>query len=305
MDQIAIIVLNWKQPQLTTNTVDSLLKITKKKFSYHIFIIDNKSPDNSFVLLEKEYKKNSHVSVLQTTENLGYVGGNNFGIEHALKQAYDYILLINNDVLVDRNFLSDLYHASTTKNFAITGPKIYFAPGFEFHKNRYKKSELGSVIWSAGGHMDWNNIIGSNIGIDSVDNNQYDSVLLNPDFLSGCCLLINTTVFRKIGLLDPSYFMYLEDVDFCQRAKTHGFSIAYIPKARIWHINAGSSSSGSSLHDYFLTRNRLIFASRYANLRPKIAVFRESLKYLLSNNRNKRTAVIDYFTHNWGKGSWQ
>lgn len=304
MDQIAIIVLNWKQPKLTIETVKSLLKIKSTDFDYQIIIVDNNSPDNSFDLLEKSFSKNSKVTVKQTASNLGYVGGNNFGIEFALKKKFDFILLINNDVLVDKNFLAELHHASLTGNYGIAGPKIYFAPGHEFHKNRYKKSDLGKVIWSAGGHMDWNNIIGSNIGVDEVDKNQHNATLINPDFLSGCCLLIKSSVFKKIGLLDSNYFMYLEDVDFCQRAKSNGFTLAYIPKSVIWHINAGSSSSGSSLQDYFITRNRLIFANRYTSLRTKLALFRESLRHLFSNNSHKKQAVIDFYTHNWGKGSW-
>ncbi len=304
MDQIAIVVLNWKKPQLTIDTVNSLLQVTTKTFHYQIILVDNHSPDNSLQLFKQTYSDNKLVTILQTPSNQGYVGGNNFGIEYSLKHKYTFTLLINNDVIVDPDFLIHLYLQSRKNNYHLLGPKIYFAPGFEFHKTRYHPNQLGKVIWSAGGQMDWNNILGSNIGIDQVDTGQFDQILENPDFLSGCCLLIKNSVFQKIGLLDPVYFMYLEDVDFCQKAKINNFKLAYIPKSVIWHINAGSSASGSSLFDYFITRNRLIFASRYARPKTKFALTREALKFVFSSNSWKRKAVFDYYFHNWGRGSW-
>ncbi len=304
MDSIAIIVLNWKQPKLTIQTVNSISKIVNTDFNYQIIIVDNNSPDNSLQAFKSKFGKNPKIKLLQTKSNLGYVGGNNFGIKHALKNKFDYVLLINNDVLVEKYFLQNLLSASKKHQLSISGPKIYFAPGFEFHKERYQKEDVGNVIWSAGGKMDWQNILGSNIGVDKVDKGQYDKILVNPDFLSGCCFLIKSHVFQKIGLLDSNYFMYLEDVDFCQKALKNNFKIGFVPDSIIWHINSGSSGSGSSLHDYFITRNRLIFASRYASKRTKFALFRESINFIFGTNQWKRKAVFDYYLRKWGKGSW-
>lgn len=306
MINIGIVVLNWKQPQLTIETVDSILGINHKHFNYHIFITDNNSPDDSVNRFIQKYKKNKNITVLQTKNNLGYAGGNNFAIKKIIKKNFDYILLSNNDVLFEQNFLEKLIKISQEQNFSITGPKIYFAPGHEFHKDRYSKNELGKVLWSAGGKIDWNNIIGDNIGVDEVDIGQYDQINTNVDFISGCVMLIKTQIFKKIGVFDEKYFMYLEDADFCQRAKKKGFKIAYVPQSKVWHLNAGSSSSGSFLHDYFLTRNRLLFAFKYAKKRTKFAVFRESIKLLLkSPSVWQKKAVIDFYFKNFGKGSWK
>ncbi|MFA5532831.1 MAG: glycosyltransferase, partial [Candidatus Shapirobacteria bacterium] len=122
-----------------------------------------------------------------------------------------------------------------------------------------------------------------------------------------CCLLISSKVFKKIGLLDEKFFMYLEDVDFCQRAKQAGFKLAYIPKSKIWHVNSGSSKSGGDLHDYFITRNRLLFGFRYAKAKTKFALFRESIRFLISPSTSswKKKAVIDFYFKKLGKGSWK
>lgn len=302
MKKIAIIVLNWKQPKLTIATISSLLKINHPSFIYKIILIDNGSPDDSLKIFNEKYKNDKLIKILDTKANLGYVG-NNFGINYALKNDFDFIVLLNNDVLVDPNFLEELLKESNT--YDILGPKIYFAPGFEFHKNRYQKKDLGKVIWSMGGLMDWNNIYGSNISIDKVDNGQFEKINDNVDFISGCCLMASRGVFKTIGLLDKNYFMYLEDVDFCERAKKSNLKLACIPKSIIWHVNSGSSKPGSDLHDYFITRNRIYFAYKYASLRTKVAIFRESIKILFSRSKWKKQAVIDVYKHKMNKGSWQ
>ena len=306
MVKIAIIVLNWNKPDLTINTVDSLLKITHHGFDFQIFLVDNGSSDNSISLFEERFSKQSLVKILQVGSNLGFVGGNNFGIKQSLKLGFDYVLLINNDVSVDPDFLSNLLKAAKDK-YAISAPKIYFSPGCEYHHDRYSKSEIGHVLWFAGGQIDWNNIYGSHIGVDEVDHGQFDKINPNIDFLTGCCLLIQKDVFDQIGLLDEKYFMYLEDADFCQKAKKKGYKIAYIPQSKIWHINAGSSKSGGDLHDYFLTRNRLIFGLRYAKLRTKIALIKESIVQLVSPSTAKwqKNGIIDFYIKKLGKGSWQ
>ena len=303
MKKVALIVLNWKQPKLTIETISSLLEIKHFSFNYEIVLVDNGSPDNSIKIFNKEYKNNKLVRILNTKSNLGYAGGNNFGIDYALKNNFDFIVLLNNDVLVDPNFLEELLKESSS--YDILGPKIYFAPGFEYHKDRYQKNDLGKVIWSMGGQMDWNNIYGSNISIDEVDHGQFGKIKNKVDFISGCCLMASRQVFQKIGKLDEKYFMYLEDVDFCQRAKIANFKMACIPKSIIWHVNSGSTNGPGDLQNYFITRNRIYFAYKYAKLRTKFAIFRESLKILFSKSKWQKQAIIDIYSNKMNKGSWQ
>ncbi|MDD2224580.1 MAG: glycosyltransferase family 2 protein [Candidatus Shapirobacteria bacterium] len=303
MKKIAIIVLNWKQAKLTIETITSVLKIKHDSFDYQIILVDNGSSDDSLKIFNQEYKNNKLVKIINTKGNYGYAGGNNFGIDYALKNKFDFLVLLNNDVLVKPNFLEELLKEST--NYDIIGPKIYFAPGFEYHKDRYQKKDLGKVIWSMGGQIDWNNIYGSNISIDEVDNDQFNKIINNVDFISGCCLMASRQVFQKIGKLDENYFMYFEDVDFCQRAKNAGFKMACIPKSIIWHLNSGSTNGPGNLQNYFITRNRIYFAYKYAKTRTKFAIFRESLKILFSKSRWQKQAIIDIYSNKMNKGSWK
>ena len=305
MIKIAIIVLNWNQPQLTLDTIDSLKKIKSISFKHKIFLIDNNSTDNSFQIFQKNFKSNPAIEIIKNNKNLGYVG-NNVGIKKAIKDKFDYIVLLNNDVLVDPNFLEELYQGAVS-GYDIVGPKIYFAPGFEYHQDWYSKKDIGNIIWSAGGQIDWNNVYGSNIGVDQVDQGQFDKNNDQVDFLTGCCLMVNTKVFKKIGYLDEKYFMYLEDLDFCQKAKNANFKLSYIYKSKIWHVNSGSSKSGGNLHDYFITRNRLYFGVKNASFKTKFALIRESIKQLISSKSSswKKKGIIDFYLQKLNKGSWQ
>jgi len=305
MTKIAIVVLNWNQPKLTIDTINSVLKIKSSNFKYKLYLVDNNSSDNSFSLFQNEFATNPKIEIIQTGSNLGYVG-NNIGIKKALKQKYDFILLLNNDVLVDPDFLEELLKGANL-GYNLVGPKIYFAPGYEYHPDWYSPKEIGNVIWSAGGQIDWNNIYGSNIGVDQVDKGQLDSINDKVDFLTGCCLLIKSNVFKKVGLLNEKYFMYLEDMEFCHRAKNENIKMAYIFKSKIWHVNSGSSKSGGDLHDYFITRNRLIFGFKYARLKTKLALVKESILQLISSKSSKwkKRGIIDFYIKKYHKGSWQ
>lgn len=305
MTQIALVIINWNKPEMTIDTVKSILKIDSHGFKYKIFLVDNGSSDKSIDIFHQEFSANQNIKLIETHSNLGFAGGNNVAIKHILKENFDQILLINNDVIVDPDFLKNL--TKYVDKYQIVAPKIYFAPGYEYHAQRYKSKEKGHVIWFAGGKMDWNNIYGSHIGVDEVDHGQWDQINDQVDFLTGCCLLINRQVFEKIGFLSEKYFMYLEDADFCHRAKLAGFKMAYIPESKIWHINSGSSKSGGDLHNYFLTRNRLLFGFYYGRLRTKLALLKESLFQLFNPAISKwqKIGIKDFYFQKFNKGSWQ
>lgn len=305
LPKVGIIVVNWNQPALTVSTIKSIQNVNSPNFCYQILLVDNGSTDNSLEVFKREFDQS--IIIIKSPKNLGYVGGFNLGIKETRQYHPDYFLLANNDITVDKNFLKNLVtFAQKNSQIGIIGPKIYFSPGHEYYHDRYQPNQKGKIIWSYGGKIDWNNIIGSNIGIDEYDHGQYHNINHDLDFVSGCVLLIKAEVFNKIGLLDNQYFMYLEDADLCQRAKSNGFKLAVIPNSIVWHLNAQSSGTGSGLHDYFLTRNRLLFASRYASLRTKAAIFRESVKILFgSKSKWQKTGVIDFYLQKFNRGSWQ
>jgi GT2 family glycosyltransferase len=302
MKKIAIVMINYNGQKDTVDCLESILKIRKDGFRIETIIVDN-YPENRIDIDEKKYKEIS-LKIIFNPINSGFSGGNNVGIKHALKENADYVLLLNNDTLVKSNFLEELFNfAESTPQAGLIVPKIYFAKGFEFHKDRYKSEELGKVFWYAGGNMDWANVIGHHRGVDEVDQGQYDNIE-TTDFASGCCVLIRSEVFKKIGFLDEDYFLYYEDSDFSERAKKAGFRIYYLPTSVIWHKNAGSTGgSGSKLQDYYITRNRLLFGNRFAPLRSKLALNREGLSLIAKGREWQKWGAKDYYLRKFGKST--
>ena len=297
MRKVFVVILNWNGKQDTIECLESVKKLGLGNWEMGIIVVDNASTDGSVEELEKRYKE---IKILRNEKNLGYAEGNNVGIRWALKEGAEYILLLNNDTLVDKNLVSELLRAMEKgKKIGIVGPKIYFAPGFEYHHDRYQIGEKGRVIWYAGGKVDWQNVYASHRGVDEVDHGQFDEED-ETDFVSGCAMMVKREVFGRIGLFNPKYFLYFEDNDLCQRAKKEGYKIFYVPKALLWHKNASSSEKpGSKIHEYYQTRNRFLFGLSYAPWRSKIALFRESLKFLIEDGI-RRKATIDFCLGRFG-----
>src|SRR3989344_7915845 len=224
--KVTIIILNWNRLKDTLECLESLKEMSLRDCRLSVLVVDNASSDNSVTEINKFLNSKSNNNnkkitwkLIKTDENLGFAGGNNFGISYSLEESPDYLILLNNDTLVDKNTLNGLLDAAKDDpDAAIISPKIYFAKGFEFHKNRYKKNELGKVIWYAGGIIDWNDIYGNNNGVDEVDNGQFNKTT-DTDFATGACMLLNCVAIRKVGMFDEKYFMYFEDVDLSQRMK--------------------------------------------------------------------------------------
>lgn len=297
MPKLCTVILEYNNPKMTLETLKSLYKVKlPSNLKHQVILIDNSPvPDGTLKKTLKEFK---NLKYIVTHKNTGFAAGNNIGIKLGLKQKHDYFLLLNNDVKVHPNFLVELFN--TQADLAV--PKIYFAKGYEYHKDKYKQSQLGKVIWYAGGEFDWNNIYSKHFGMDEVDTGQFNQSK-SVELANFCCILIKKSVFDLIGLLDESYFLYWEDADFSVKAKKAGFDLIYQPKAKIWHKSSGSSGSGSSLHDYYLTRNRLLFGFKYASLKTKLALIRESFKLLLTGRTSQKKGIIDYYLRRLGKGN--
>ncbi|KKR00338.1 MAG: putative glycosyltransferase [Candidatus Woesebacteria bacterium GW2011_GWB1_39_12] len=302
--KVFIVILNWNRPDDTLDCLKSVEKLQITNYKLQIVIVDNASSDDSVKLIRNFIKNRSNVEVVVNKVNIGFVGGNNVGISYSLDQGADYVMVLNNDTVVDKNLLTEFLKASKKYPKAgILSPKIYFAPGFEFHKDRYIKDNLGKVLWYAGGQIDWDNVYGKNRGVDEVDKGQYDKVE-EIDFATGTCMFMSRKALENIGLFDKKYFMYYEDMDLSMRIKKADFKVLYIPSAIVWHKVAQSSGIGSGLNDYFTTRNRLLFGMRYAKLRTRVALYREALRFLLSGRVWQKKGVLNFYLGRFEKGSW-
>jgi len=291
--KIAAIIVNYNGISDTLECIESLEKSSLGGNNLEIYVVDNNSSDGSKLTLGKLTK----IRFIQSEKNVGFSAGNNLAIKQALDREVDIVILINNDTYVDKNLLKKL--AASSDRADIASPKILFAKGYEFHKKRYKKSDLGKIIWYAGGNIDKKNIVGKHIGVDEIDKGQYD-INKTTDYATGACMMIKREVLEKIGYFDEKYFLYLEDMDFCHRANDKGFKIIYEPNGIVWHKNAGSiGGSGSRKQDYYFTKSRLIFSIKHLGLRTTLALLKEIIFKSKSNIRKR--ALLDIMRGNFSE----
>jgi len=303
MKKVAVIILDYKNKTDTLVCIASIGKLLLNDIALSIVLVNN---DTANTYTKDMFPSSFPLKLINNSTNTGYAGGNNTGIEYALSEEVEYILIINNDTIVDPSLITQLLEVlQNNKDVGIVSPKIYFAKGSEFHKNTYTKDELGKVLWYAGGIMDWKNVLGRHRGVDEVDRGQYE-MTEETDFATGCCMMFRAETIKHVGMFDERYFLYYEDSDLNQRMKKKGYKIVYAPKAVLWHKNAGSTGgSGSTLQDYYITRNRLLFGMKYAPLRSKLALLRESIRLLLTGRVWQKIGIKDYYVGRLGKGSYR
>ena len=291
--KLFIIVLNFNGENLTVDCLESLKGIEcKKNCKVTTVVVDNNSQGGSLKIIKKMFPQ---VLLIYNKKNLGWSGGNNVGIKYALRHRADCVLLLNNDVLIAERSVEHLLEVLYSKlEIGIVGPKSYY-------------SEKKKIIADAGGVIKKHRFFGINRGNDEMDIGQYDKVV-PVDFVCGAAMMIKSEVFKKIGLFDDRFFLYYEDADFCQRAKKKGFDSVFVPDSIIYHSVGATGKIGSPLHNYYTTRNHLLFMEKYAPLKIRLKeVFRTPktlLEFWLSKDKNQRYsifAVCDYFFRRFGE----
>lgn len=271
---IYIILVNYNGYMDTKECLESLKKL--KYGNYKIVVVDNASRDSSLELLRNN--PDGYI-LIESSTNLGFAGGNNLGIEYALKAGAQFVLLVNNDTIVDENLLSNMLQTfEKNSKVGVVGGKILL------YDNK-------AIISHAGGYVDMFKFTTVHYGMDKSSFEGDYNIEREVGFVSGCLMLIKREVFEKVGLLPGEYFMYYEDTDFCLRVIAGGYKIYYNPKAEIFH--KVSMSSGGEDSPFFIkwnTRNRIIFMNKYKLKSGK-------LKFLLSLGYVYGTRVIRYFIY--------
>jgi GT2 family glycosyltransferase len=252
------------------SVLEGFISCLKKQESQNFYLIIADLSEN---------KQNINIGNLEATvlhlENKGYAYGVNEGIKKSLSLSIDNFCIINDDVEFENNFTKQLEVAFENHKNSAFGGKIYYAKGFEFHKDKYKDSELGEVIWYAGGEVDWKNAWTKHIGVDEVDDKEKFETTKETDFITGCLFCFNKKIFEKVGFWDEKYFLYYEDADYSERLKKANIPLFYDPKVKIWHKNAQSSGgSGSSLHQKLQKKSHLRFSLKFAPFRTKLHVLK-------------------------------
>jgi GT2 family glycosyltransferase len=233
-------VLNWNGWRNTVECVESLARVQEPALG--LLIVDNGSTDDSREALAQRLPQ---VPLISTGENLGYAGGNNVGIRYWLDRGVENVGLINNDVVVRSDFAAPLVAAlETDRRLGLVAPLILRREV----PNRVQCAELDVGIPLGLTRMS---------GYGETDAGQYDGVRI-VEFLMGACLLVRRTVFERVGLLDESFFMYTEEIEFARRVSRAGFRAAVVGHSKVWHRGRAASRQEPGLFLYYGTRNDIL-----------------------------------------------
>lgn len=287
--KVSIIILNWNGWKDTIECLESLYQINypnynvvivdnhseddsvdkiknyckgkiRVKSNFYTEYISTSKPIKVFEYTRKKSEdnqkdvivfSNKDLIIIKNDENAGFAEGNNIGIRYALKTLKsEYVLLLNNDTIVDKNFLDELIKVGESNNkIGIVGSKIYF-----YDNPNQIQSEGFNINWYRGEVKPLYNKNGST-----------KQEIYEVDAVSGCSMLIKKEVFSKINLLDKNIYLYYEDTDFCVRAKKSGYQIFNTSYSLLWHKSGVSSKKINGTLEYYSARNLFSFMKKYAN----------------------------------------
>lgn len=272
------IIVNWNLAEETIPCVHSLLAAGAQPGQ--IIVVDNGSTDGSAAKLGDEF--GAAITLLTSPTNLGFAGGNNLGLRHALAQGAQWIMPINNDTVVAPSFLDELSAAAVEHPaHRLIGPLMLY-------------HDEPERIWSLGDRL-----IPGTLITHSLWRDQVAPATLPPwievDFINACCFLVQRSVVETIGLFDTDFFMYAEDADFCWRARQAGIRLGCATRARLWHKVSRSTGVHHPQARYWRVSNQIRFYRRYAQSwqQPLMFLFTllRSLKLAAGDLRHGRPAL--------------
>jgi len=241
------VIVNWNGRQVLGRCLSTLAASTCQGLT--VVVVDNASSDGSQEIVRRSFPT---ALLIENRRNLGYAGGVNAGLKHALAEGGEYALLLNNDTEIAPDAVSLLLEAMEKRpKAAIAGPMIYYY-------------DPPDVIWSLGGRISyWSGDI-RHVAIREHDEGRYRTVR-EADYVTGCAMLVRLAAVREIGLMDEGYWMYNEDTDWCVRATDRGHAVIVVPDAKVWHKVSMSSGGGLTAYKvYHRLRSTLLFFTIHA-----------------------------------------
>jgi GT2 family glycosyltransferase len=246
-----VVVLSWNGKRDTLACLDSLLRLSRDDVA--VVCVDNGSTDGSVEAIRREHPE---VELLENGRNLGYSGGNNVGIRHALDHGARWVALLNNDAEIAPDAIDAFERAAADRPRAgILSGKILF-------------QEPRDLVWFAG--QRFNSLLGYSgrpRGYRKRDGPRYAGIV-PTDRAAGALMAISREAIDAVGLLDEELFAYVEDVDWSLRVRAAGFEVLVAPGARAWHgVGASTGGEYGSTHIlYYGVRNTVVVCERYRPL---------------------------------------
>lgn len=289
------VVLNTNHREDTLQCLETLYKNTYE--NHRVILLDNASTDGT---VDKVRLLQPKVQIIELDRNLGYAGNNNMGIQAAIEQNADWVFVLNEDTITAQDCISFLVSVGESDpSIGIVGPMVYH-------------HDEPDIIQSAGGRADryynaWH------MGQDEPDHGQYQ-MPHEVQWISGCGIMVRNTLIKQVGALDERFFYYVEEFEWCVRARKAGWRILHVPQAKIWHKGVQRDYQPKPSVTYYATRNRLLLLRKHhARLMVWIGVLSQYLRTYASwtlkpkwrSKLEHRDAMqrgfMDFLHHRWGQ----
>lgn len=246
MKLVSLVTLNLNQPKITEALLDSLLTVNKYP-DIEIIVIDN----NSKVDPLPEWKiKYPTVNFFRASENLGFTGGNNLGIAHA---KGDYLFIINNDTEVTESLIGRLVGIlEKNPKIGVISPKI----------NYFDQPDV--LQYTGYTHMNYFTARNKCLGQFEKDNGQYDYLTGQTGYAHGAAMMVRREIIEKVGAFSDNFFIYYEELDWCERIKKAGYEVWVDMQALLYHKESMTVGKHSAFKEYYMNRNRILFARKHA-----------------------------------------
>ncbi len=242
---------------------------------FKLYVVDNKSKDDSLELTKKLSEEVSFDTIIMPQEeNVGVAKGNNIGVKKALEDNCEYVLLANNDIVMEEDCIENLLNGMIAMNVSMAVPKIYY-------------HDTKKMIWAAGGFYKTYRCGTPHRGNRELDNGQYDKNDV-VEYAPTCFMLIHKDVFTRVGFMDENYFVYFDDADFVWRAVKLGKEkLAYIYNSVVWHkVSCCTGGCMSNFYIHFFHRNKIYFVRKHFNLIQIIIFFSYLLLQYILRSRS-------------------
>lgn len=291
---VITVILNTNRRDDTLEVLASLEESTYNNHS--VIVLDNASTDGSVDAIQKKYP---HVEIIGLTQNLGYAGNNNVGIEIAIAKGADWVFVLNEDTILAEDCLKRLVEiGESDSSIGIVGPLVY-------HHSE------PDVIQSAGGSLgpNWQS---QHLGQNERDIGQFQYPQ-DVEWISGCAIMVRRTAIERVGALDARFFYYWEETEWCLRTRRDGWRVVFVPQAKLWHKGVQRDYQPSPSVTYYSTRNRLLMLAKH---RAPIRVWGQAIwqisrtltswtirpkwKSMREHRNAMGRGLVDFLRHRWG-----
>ena len=242
---VAVVIPTWNRRDDLLACLESIAAMRYPRL--HVIVVDNASTDGTAEAVAERFPA---VELIRSDRNRGFAAGANLGLQQALQRGVDYVLLLNNDVVVAPDMLARLVEAAEAHpKVGLLGPSVW-------HHDAPQR------LWSAGYRCR-----AVTLSEQPPRGDPYGTEPYFVDTLYGCALLIRREVLETVGLLDGRFFMYYEDKDLCLRARAAGWALLAVPAARMWHkvspSTSGSRGLGTPFQKYHMARSSVLFFAKH------------------------------------------